>query len=99
MNRGYKLEFLRSRSVPDLCSYSLIAIWKRDRLELVFDAVVLFWSWNEAPVANVQKQICFAHALVSNYHDFVEIIELLAGVVNSAVEKRWLQEAFAASHP
>ena len=55
VNCGYELEFLRARSVPDLSSYSLIAIWEWYRLEFVFDTVILFRFWNEAPVADVQK--------------------------------------------
>lgn len=90
VNCGYKLEFLRTRSVPDLSSYSLIAIWEWHRLEFVFDTVILFRFWNEAPVADVQKQISFANMLVADYYDFVKIIKLLTGVVNSAVKQSGL---------
>lgn len=68
-------ELFGTRRVPDLGPYGLIAIWQRNVLDNVFYAVCRLRLCLIDVLAHSEQEIRFAYPFISNYDDFIEVVE------------------------
>lgn len=84
MNRRNTQELLCPRGIPYLGSHSLVTIRKRHCSELKLYAIRRLGLLLKESFRDTQHEVCFADGFVTNYDDFVEVVETFLWIIKGS---------------